>query len=308
MKPLTMERSIWIAAPRERVWRAITEPAELGAWLLPRALGAQMARGDDGTLAVVMGPMTIDFAVVEAADPPRQVTSRGLPDRLLATTYALADESAGTRVSVTLSGFEALPEDAVRERLAPAGDAWEKALQNLKAHVEGAELPYPQGFVAALLGYRRDAPHKLMVERSIWIAAPRERVWAAITDPVQVEQWFSPGTAWRLTALEVGGRFFVYDAEHDAELYTQVIEVIEPPARYVTRSAPTPPEQPHVSDWTLVPENGGTRLTITYSGYELEPEAGRADMMEQTAFGFGMMLANVRAVVLGQPLPVPGGF
>jgi hypothetical protein len=100
----------------------------------------------------------------------------------------------------------------------------------------------------------------------------------------------------------------VYDAENKAELYTHVIEVLDPPERYVTRSAPTPPEQPHVSDWTLREENGGTRLTISYSGYEVEPVDGRDAMMEQTAFGFGLMLGNVRALVMGEPLPQPGGF
>jgi hypothetical protein len=30
--------------------------------------------------------------------------------------------------------------------------------------------------------------------------------------------------------------------------------------------------------------------------------------MEQNAFGFGMMLENLRAFVDGQGLPVPGGF
>jgi uncharacterized protein YndB with AHSA1/START domain len=308
MTPISVERSVWIAAPRERVWRAITEPEELGAWFLPRELGAQMARDEAGKLSVLMGPMTMDMALLEALDPPRQVTTRGLPDRLLATTYSLADENDGTRVTVVMTGFEALPAEAVTERLEPSGRAWEKALQNLKAYVEGSTLPYPQGFVAALLGYRRETPRRLMVERSIWINAPRERVWQALTDPAQVEQWFSPGTSWTMTAFEVGGRFFVYDAEHQAELYTQVIEVLDPPRRYATRSAPTPPEQPHLSEWTLSEEAGGTRLTISYSGYELDPADGREAAMEQTAFGFGLMLANVRAVVEGLPLPMPGGF
>ena len=65
---------------------------------------------------------------------------------------------------------------------------------------------------------------KLAVERSIWIAAPRERVWRAITDPKQVEQWFSPGTPWRLSALEVGGRLSVYNPETDSDKYIQVID------------------------------------------------------------------------------------
>jgi hypothetical protein len=35
---------------------------------------------------------------------------------------------------------------------------------------------------------------KMAIERSIWIAAPRERVWQAVTDPAQIVQWFAPCT------------------------------------------------------------------------------------------------------------------
>ena len=197
-----------------------------------------------------MGEMEIGLAVFEALDPPQQLTSRGLPDRLLATTYTLTEENGGARVTVAMTGFEALPEDARLERQAPSGAAWEMALANLKAFIEGAALPHPQGFVAALFGYRRESKLQLAVERSIWIAAPRERVWRAITDPAQLEQWFSPGTPWHGSGPEVGGRFSVYDPATGSDLYTQVIEAVDPPHRFVTRSMPDPPEMPHVTVWT----------------------------------------------------------
>src|SRR5829696_3754886 len=121
MASVSMERSIWIAAPKERVWTAITEPAELGAWFLPRELGAALARDDSGKLQVMMGPMAIDLAMQEVLEPPRRVTTRGLPDRVLATTYSLEDEKDGTRVTVKMSGFEGLPAEAAQERLGPSG-------------------------------------------------------------------------------------------------------------------------------------------------------------------------------------------
>ena len=149
---------------------------------------------------------------------------------------------------------------------------------------------------------------KLAVERGIWIAAPRERVWHAITDPAQVEKWFSPGTKWRGSGLQVGGRLYVPNAETGAEMYVQVIEVVDPPHRFVTRSEPEPPATPEVTTWTLEEENGGTRLTLTYTGYELMPEDIRLRNMEQNAFGFGMMLENLQAHVEGRSLPYPQGF
>ena len=182
------------------------------------------------------------------------------------------------------------------------------ALANLKAYVEGQELPYPQGLLAAIFGYRRESKEKFSVERSIWIAAPRERVWRAISDPEQIQEWFSPGTRWSGTGLEVGGRLFVLNPETGAEMYTQVIEALEPPYRLVTRSMPEPPDTVHVTTWQLEEENGGTRLMLTHSGYELEPVEARANNMEQNAFGFGMMLENMAAYIEGKTLPYPQGF
>jgi uncharacterized protein YndB with AHSA1/START domain len=308
MDQLTVERSIWIDAPREQVWQAITDPAHLAQWFLPPALGAQMKRDASGTFFVCMGPMEIPIAFQEAPKQPRQVTSRSLPDQLFATTYLLEEENGGTRVRVTMSGFEALPADVREDRMKPSGAAWEKALANLKAHVAGTELPFPQGYVAALFGFRREAKETFAVERSIWIAAPRERVWHAITDPAQVEKWFSPGTSWRLSALEVGGRLFVPNEETGAEMHTQVIERVDPPHRLVLRSAPEPPATVEVTTYMLQEEHGGTRLTITHSGYELVPEEMRWSAMEQNAFGFGMVLENVKAYLEGKSLPYPGGF
>jgi uncharacterized protein YndB with AHSA1/START domain len=308
MNQLTVERSIWIDAPRERVWQAITDPARLAQWLLPPALGAQMKRDASGTFFVCMGDMEIPIAIHEAPKQPQQVTSRSLPDRLIATTYVLEEENGGTRVTITMTGFEALPADAREDRMKPSGAAWEKALANLKASVAGAELPFPQGYIAALFGYRREAKATFAVERSIWIAAPRERVWHAITDPAQLEQWYSPGTSWRLSALEAGGRLFVPNPETGAEQHTQVIELVDPPHRLVMRSAPEPAGTAEVTAYTLQEEHGGTRLTVTNSGYELAPEEERWSAMEQNAFGFGMMLENLQAHIEGKSLPYPGGF
>src|SRR5690349_24910603 len=121
MERATVERSIWIDAPRERVWQAVTEPAQLAQWFLPPMIGAQMKRDESGLTFVLMGDMAIPIAALEAAEPPRQATIRTMPDQLLAITYALADENGGTRVTVTMSGFERLPEDAREDRLLPSG-------------------------------------------------------------------------------------------------------------------------------------------------------------------------------------------
>ncbi len=42
------------------------------------------------------------------------------------------------------------------------------------------------------------------LKRSIWINAPRERVWRAITDAEQVNQWWNKDDRWEIPALRVG--------------------------------------------------------------------------------------------------------
>ncbi len=308
MEQIKVERTIWIDTPRERVWQAITDPANLAQWLLPPALGAQLKRDANDTILVYMGGMEIPIAVLEEIDPPRHVRSRGLPDGVIAITYMLEEENDGTRVTVTMSGFEKLPADVRQDRIMPSGTAWEKALANLKAYVAGTTLPFPEGYVAALFGYRRESEKTFAVERSIWIAAPREQVWSAITNPIQIEKWFSPGTSWKLTALEVGGRLFIPDPETGDETNVQVIQLVDPPHRFVTHSLPASPGSSEVTAYLLQDEHGGTRLTITNSGYELLPEDERWTAMEQNAFGFGMMLENLRAYLESKDLPTPGGF
>ncbi|HEU4744400.1 MAG TPA: SRPBCC domain-containing protein [Anaerolineales bacterium] len=308
MEQRNVERSIWIDVPRERVWQAITDPAELAQWLLPPALGAQLRRDSNDTILLNMGGMEIPIAILEEVEPPRHVRSYGLPDHVISITYLLEEENDGTRVTVTMSGFEKLPVDARQDRVLPSGMAWEKALANLEAHVTGMSLPFPEGYVAALFGYRRETEKSFAVERSIWIAAPRERVWSAITDPTQLENWFSPGTSWTLTALEVGGRLFIPDPDTGDETNVQVIQLLDPPEHFVTHSLPESPGSSEVTAYLLQEERGGTRLTITNSGYELLPDDGRWSAMEQNAFGFGMMLENLRAYLESRDLPTPGGF
>jgi uncharacterized protein YndB with AHSA1/START domain len=251
VEKLAVERSIWINAPRERVWQAVTEPEQIVKWFLPALPGAAMKRGNSGTLALNMGWMEVDFATLETIDPLRQVISRGLPDMLLTTTYTLADEKGGTQVTVTMTGFESLPEDARRDRLQVSGTAWEKTLENLRAYVAGADLPFPQASVAPLYGYWRESREKLAIERTIWINAPRERVWRALTDPAQVEQWFAPGTTFKSSGDGVGAKLYVENPETGAEMYVQILELVDPPNQLVLRSQPEAPETPTVTDYRL---------------------------------------------------------
>ena len=91
-------------------------------------------------------------------------------------------------------------------------------------------------------------------------------------------------------------------------MYTQIIDVLDPPHRLVMRSVPEPGATSRVTTYTVQEERGGARLTVTNAGYELLPEETRWNDVEQSAFGFGMMLENIQALIEGRSLPYPGGF
>lgn len=147
------------------------------------------------------------------------------------------------------------------------------------------------------------------IERSIWIAASCERVWHAITDPAQVEQWFSPGTRWQLSALQVGGRLFVLNTETGAEMYIQVIEMIEPPQRLILYSAGQPPTEPeNRTTYTLLEEHGGTRLTLVYIVYAEALNDTLDQYIALAGQGFTGVLENIKAHSEGSSLPFPQGF
>lgn len=148
----------------------------------------------------------------------------------------------------------------------------------------------------------------ISIERTIWINASRERVWQALIDPAQVEQWFAPGTTFKTSGEGVGSRLYVEDPETGAEMYTQVLEVFDPPSNLMLRSLVEPPEPSFTTRYRLEDENGGTRLTLIFSGYEGLPADVRQQAMDENARGFELMLGNIKAVIEGTPLPNPQGF
>lgn len=309
MNSLVIERSIWISNTRERVWEALTNPEQIAQWFVPSLPGVVLQKDENNKLTAHMGPMAIDFVALDAIEPLKRISVRSLPDQVITATYTLADQKGGTQVTIVVSGFDRLAAESRQERLQMCTSGWDKALKNLKAHIDGAALPFPQAHTGPLFGYWRLPQEKAGVERSIWIKASCERVWQAVVDPQQLQQWFSPNTPWQLSALQVGGRFYVLNTETNAEQYVEIIELLDPPYQLVTRCLPEAPDTiVKYKTYALQEESGGTRLTITLIGYEPEAEETRWNHMEQDTVGFGMMLQNLKASVEGEALPFPFGF
>jgi uncharacterized protein YndB with AHSA1/START domain len=143
---LSVRRTIRIAAPLEKVWSAITDPAHISQWF-----GATVL---DGSGAGATGTMTFEGygAVpirVEEVDDLRSITYRwgnddaadALPDtvdegRSTVFTFTLDEVDGGTQLSVVETGFENTsdPLSNVRDH----GTGWTDELDKLVALLEGA--------------------------------------------------------------------------------------------------------------------------------------------------------------------------
>lgn len=143
-----IEKVIEVKAPVERVWRALTDYREFGAWFrvkleAPFVVG-QEARGQ------ISHPgyehVTWRAQVVEMDEPrvfaftwhPYAVdTTKDYSDETpTRVEFRLEPAGAGTRLTLTESGFDKVP--AERRELAFRMDeqGWTQQMENIRAHVE----------------------------------------------------------------------------------------------------------------------------------------------------------------------------
>lgn len=145
------------------------------------------------------------------------------------------------------------------------------------------------------------------IRRTITVDAPRDRVWAALTEPALISQWFGDET--QLTALEVGatGRF---DWEGYGNFPFEITE-IEPKTSFAYRWSGIPAESLLSDDSTLVrftladaaAESGtvGTEITVVESGFELLPGKTlyRRTRLEQNRDGWDIELDELAGLLEG---------
>lgn len=144
-RTFTVRRTIRIAAPIEKVWRAVTEPAHISKWFGLTVL--------DGTGAGASGTITFpDYGSVplrvEAVDAPRMVSYRWGnddaaeqlpdavdPDHSTVFTFTLEAVSDGTELTVVETGFDRTSDPAAN--MASHAEGWVSELDKLVALLEG---------------------------------------------------------------------------------------------------------------------------------------------------------------------------
>ena len=145
-----IEKDIEIAAPVSRVWRALTDHREFGAWFgveleAPFVVG-RTVRGlvthpgyehvvwqarieaiePEHTFAFSWRPYAIDPNVDYSAEPMTRVE------------FTLSPTAGGTRLRLVESGFAGIPEARRAEAFRMNDNGWTQQMQNVRRHVEAA--------------------------------------------------------------------------------------------------------------------------------------------------------------------------
>ena len=144
-----IERTIHLKAPRARVWRALTQAEEFGAWFRVK-LDGPFAVGQRVTGRVTYpGYEHVTFEVsVERMEPETLFAYRWHPyavdpavdyssEPTTLVEFRLADAPGGTQLSVVESGFERIPAGRRDEAFRMNSEGWGIQVENIARHVSG---------------------------------------------------------------------------------------------------------------------------------------------------------------------------
>lgn len=142
-----IEKQILLRAPRSRVWRALTDAEEFGAWFRVKLDGPFVPGGRTRGRITYPGyeHLTMDVLVEEmkaeslfsfrwhpyAVDPEADYGSE--PTTLVA--FRLEAVGQATRLTVTESGFDRLPAHRRDEAYRMNDGGWAQQLVNVERHV-----------------------------------------------------------------------------------------------------------------------------------------------------------------------------
>jgi uncharacterized protein YndB with AHSA1/START domain len=137
--PNELRREIQIRAPRERVWSALTEPAELLRWFPTERAEIDLTPGGE---ARFVWEESADEAVVETVDPLERLVFRWRPSGLdrphTTVSFTLEEIPSGTRLTLVESGFAALPNQIAQQSHEGNDAGWRDELEELKTYLEAA--------------------------------------------------------------------------------------------------------------------------------------------------------------------------
>lgn len=143
-----IEKVVDLAAPVARVWRAITDHEEFGAWFRVR-LDGPFRVGETTTGHITYpGHEHMEWvSVTEQMDHERLFAFSWPPnaidpdteydaDAKVRVEFRLEPTAGGTRLTITETGFQQFPESKRLEVLRSNREGWDIQATNIAAHVE----------------------------------------------------------------------------------------------------------------------------------------------------------------------------
>jgi len=146
-----IHKDVILKAPRSRVWRAIADPVEFGAWFKVDMTGVKFEAGKPVHAKMTYpghegAPFEI---VVERIEPERLFSFRWHPygidpnydyssEPMTLVEFRLEDVEGGTRLTVTESGFDGVPLARRAESFRMNSEGWAEQLRNIESYVTGA--------------------------------------------------------------------------------------------------------------------------------------------------------------------------
>ena len=143
-----IDKEIVLRAPRARVWRALTDSGEFGAWFGVKLDGAfAVGQSVKGRLtAPGYSHLTLEV-IVQSMEPERLFSYRWHPyaidpkvdfsaEPMTLVEFRLEEAPGGTRLSIVESGFDRLPAHRRDEAFRMNESGWQAQLENVRKHVE----------------------------------------------------------------------------------------------------------------------------------------------------------------------------
>lgn len=291
-----IDKTAVLRAPIERVWSAISDSQQFGAWFKARFrepfVPGQSVVGEFTEPGYIGRKFVVS---VEEMVAPRLFAFRWHPhefDRPHVTAEAtlvqffLEPHPAGTLLRILETGFDRIPEDQRDAQLRGNDEGWNEQLERVAAYVSGTDR----------------------IEKEVTINAPTERVWRAISTAQEFGEWFGLDTmgatfeAGKTVSMKIAN-----PGEYDGMEFSLEIVSIEA-GRYfafrwhpfaVDSSVDYSSEPTTLVEFLLEPAGEGTLLLVTESGFNALPESRRATAFEMDDGGWTEQMERIRRYVGG---------
>ena len=146
-----IEKQVRLQASRARVWRALTDTQEFGNWFGARLTGtfAPGARLSGHVTYPGYEHLTMELTI-ERMEPERLLAWRWHPNAIdtshdysseppTLVVFELTDVDGGTLLTVTESGFDAIPPERRAEAYRGNEGGWAEQMRNIERHLANGD-------------------------------------------------------------------------------------------------------------------------------------------------------------------------